>query len=379
LPSKSVKEPKGKKSDPQTMEELLAATGYQPKGFKRGETIKGKVVEITGRAVYVDIGGKAEAVVSEHEYELARDYYRALKPGDEVTGVVLVSENEMGQVVLSLRRAAVESKWKMFDLAMQEETTIEVRGREVTKGGLLVDADGIYGFVPTSQVGHGIEGGLGSLVGKTIAVKVIEVDRLQNRLVLSERAVSEAAEMEKRRETLSIVEIGKEYEGKVVGMVPFGVFVEIDVSGKAAKRGEEEGVKLEGLVHISELSWEKVEDVNKAVKEGDKLTVQVIGIDEENGKLALSVKRLSADPWLVVGKKYKTDSKHKGSVTKVAPYGVLIRLERGVEGLIHASKMPSGMVFKIGDEVEVFVESVDLDKRRLSLGVVLTEKPVGYK
>ncbi|OGD00180.1 hypothetical protein A2702_01835 [Candidatus Amesbacteria bacterium RIFCSPHIGHO2_01_FULL_48_75] len=361
------------------MEELLAATGYQPKGFKRGETIKGKVVEITGRAVYVDIGGKAEAVVSEHEYELARDYYRALKPGDEVTGVVLVSENEMGQVVLSLRRAAVESKWKMFDLAMQEETTIEVRGREVTKGGLLVDADGIYGFVPTSQVGHGIEGGLGSLVGKTIAVKVIEVDRLQNRLVLSERAVSEAAEMEKRRETLSIVEIGKEYEGKVVGMVPFGVFVEIDVSGKAAKRGEEEGVKLEGLVHISELSWEKVEDVNKAVKEGDKLTVQVIGIDEENGKLALSVKRLSADPWLVVGKKYKTDSKHKGSVTKVAPYGVLIRLERGVEGLIHASKMPSGMVFKIGDEVEVFVESVDLDKRRLSLGVVLTEKPVGYK
>ena len=243
MPSKSVKEPKGKKSDPQTMEELLAATGYQPKGFKRGETIKGKVVEITGRAVYVDIGGKAEAVVSEHEYELARDYYRALKPGDEVTGVVLVSENEMGQVVLSLRRAAVESKWKMFDLAMQEETTIEVRGREVTKGGLLVDADGIYGFVPTSQVGHGIEGGLGSLVGKTIAVKVIEVDRLQNRLVLSERAVSEAAEMEKRRETLSIVEIGKEYEGKVVGMVPFGVFVEIDVSGKAAKRGEEEGVK----------------------------------------------------------------------------------------------------------------------------------------
>jgi len=367
------------KQDPQTMEELLALTGYKPKGFKRGETVKGKVAEVTGKTVYVDINGKAEAVVAEQEFELAKDYFRALKPGDEVTGVVLISENEAGQVILSLRRAAVESKWKTFEQALADDQVILVRGKEATRGGILVDADGIYGFIPTSQVGRELEGSSGSLAGKSIAVKVLEVDKLQNRLVLSERAVSEAEEIEKRRLALSKVTIGGEYDGRVVGMVPFGVFVEIETKSKPKTKKDEE-MKLEGLVHISELSWEKVEDVNKAVKEGEPLKVQVIGIDEENGKLALSVKRLTSDPWLIVGKKYKTDSKHKGVVTKVAPYGVLVRLERGIEGLIHASKMPAGVAFKEGDEVEVFVESVDLDKRRLSLGVVSKDtKGIIYK
>ncbi|HBC72196.1 hypothetical protein A2379_00320 [Candidatus Amesbacteria bacterium RIFOXYB1_FULL_47_13] len=361
------------------MEELLALTGYKPKGFKRGETVKGKVAEVTGKTVYVDINGKAEAVVAEQEFELAKDYFRALKPGDEVTGVVLISENEAGQVILSLRRAAVESKWKTFEQALADDQVILVRGKEATRGGILVDADGIYGFIPTSQVGRELEGSSGSLAGKSIAVKVLEVDKLQNRLVLSERAVSEAEEIEKRRLALSKVTIGGEYDGRVVGMVPFGVFVEIETKSKPKTKKDEE-MKLEGLVHISELSWEKVEDVNKAVKEGEPLKVQVIGIDEENGKLALSVKRLTSDPWLIVGKKYKTDSKHKGVVTKVAPYGVLVRLERGIEGLIHASKMPAGVAFKEGDEVEVFVESVDLDKRRLSLGVVSKDtKGIIYK
>jgi predicted RNA-binding protein with RPS1 domain len=152
-------------------------------------------------------------------------------------------------------------------------------------------------------------------------------------------------------------------------VVPFGVFVEIPVDGQ----------KLEGLVHISEISWEKVDSVGKSVKEGDEVEVQVIGTDEENGKLALSMKRLRDDPWKEMASKYPVESKHKGKVVKVMPYGVFVNLDKGIEGLIHASKMPADMSFKEGDEVDVFVESVDLDKRRLSLGVVLMAKPVGYK
>lgn len=357
------------------MEELLRTTGYSLKGYRRGETVTGKVVEVTGRTVLVDIGGKAEAIVSEQEYALAKDYFRSLKPGDEVSGIVLVSENDSGQVVLSLRRAAVDQKWKHFEKALADETVITVRGREQTRGGMLVDADGMMGFIPTSQFGHELELNPGGYVGKPIEVKVIEVDRGQNRLVLSERAVSEAEEIEKRKKALSGVIIGGDYEGSVVGMVPFGVFVQVDLPGKKGAEGE----TVEGLVHISEISWEKIDDVNKIIKPGDRVKVQVIGIDEDSGKLALSIKRLSSDPWLVVAQKYVVDSKHTGTVTKLVPYGVLIRLEKGIEGLIHASKMPAGKVFTEGEEVEVFVESVDLDKRRLSLGVVLSEKPVGYK
>ena len=367
-----------KTSDPQTMEDLLAQTGYKLHGFKRGEKIKGTVTEVTTRTVYVDVGGKAEAIVSEQEYELAKDYFRKLKPGDKIEGMVLVPENDAGQVILSLRRAAIDSKWTAMEEAMGSEEELAVRVKEVTKGGLLVDMDGVYGFIPTSQMGHELEGNQSQAVGKTLKVKVVEVDRALNRLVLSEKAVSEAEEIEARKQALSLVKVGVEYEATVVGVVPFGVFAEIEAEkgkGKTAQKS-----RLEGLIHISELSWEKVDNVGGEVKVGDKLKVLVIGADEENGKLALSVKRLTDDPWLIVNKKYKTDSKHSGVVTKIAPYGVLVRVEKGIEGLIHASKMPTDTSFTEGQKVEVFVESVDLDKRRLSLGVVVKDtKGMIYK
>ncbi len=355
------------------MEELLASTGYDFKGFRRGTTVKGKVKEVTNKTVFINIGGKSDAVVSEQEFAIAKDYFKSLKPGDEVSGMVLVSENEAGHVVLSLRRAAVETRWKAFEQAMADESVVSVRGKEATKGGMLVDVDGVYGFIPTSQFGRDMEANTSSFVGKSFPVKVVEVDRSQNRLVLSERAVSESEELDKRKKALELVTLGGEYEGTVVGTVPFGAFISVTV-GKGEK-----AQTVEGLVHISEISWEKIDEVHKILKEGDKVQVKVIGVDEETGKLALSLKRLSSDPWIEVGKRYATDSKHKGAVTKVVPYGVLVRLEKGVEGLIHASKLPANTAFKEGDELEVFVESVDLDKRRLSLGVVLTEKPVGYK
>ncbi len=355
------------------MEELLKSSGYKMRGFRRGETIKGKIVEVSGKVVTVDINGKAGAIISEKEYVLNREYFKSLKPGDEVTGMVLVSENENGQVVLSLRRAAVDQKWKAFEEAMAEETKLMVRGKELTKGGMLVETEGIFGFVPSSQFSREMETNTGAYIGKAFPAKVIEVDRSMNRLVLSERAVSESDEIEKRKKLLGSVKVGGEYEGVIVGMVPFGVFVAVNIN-KGNKTDP-----VEGLVHISEISWEKVDDVNKVLKAGDKVKVQVIGIDEENGKLALSMKRLSGDPWATAAAKYPVNSQHKGLVTKLVPYGVLVKMEKGIEGLIHASKMPADKTFAEGEEVNVFVESVDLDKRRLSLGVVLSEKPVDYK
>lgn len=360
---------KSEKNGPVTMEELLRIVG-EVKTYKRGDTVTGKVTAITGKAVYVDVGGKAEGIVAEREYEAAKDYLKTLKIGDEVTALVTSPENDAGQIILSLKRAAADSRWKVFEEALEKEEIVVVKGREVTKGGLLVDADGVFGFIPASQLSDEAAGNLAELVGKNIDAKVIEVDRDQNRLVLSERAVSEAGEIEERKKILALVEMGGEYEGLVMGIVPFGAFVQIRL---------EDEKSLEGLVHISEISWEKVEDVNKALKEGDQVKVKVIGVDEGTGKLALSMKQLSDDPWKQMAANYKTDSKHKGKVVKVMPYGVIVNLDKGIEGLIHASKMPGDTAFAEGQEVEVFVESVDVAKRRLSLGVILTEKPVGYK
>ena len=373
MATKTTKTVKVSKTTPSTMDELLASVGYKLKGFRRGEVVVGIVKEVTAKTMYVDIGGKAVAVVAEREYELSRDYFKSLKTGDEVTGTVLVAENDAGQVVLSLRKAAAESRWKHFEEALAADSIMTVKVKESTKGGLLVDAEGVIGFVPTSQLSKEIEGDVANLVDRNLQVKVIEVDREQNRLVMSEKAVSEAEEIASRKKALSVVELNGEYDGVIMGMVPFGAFVEIKV-GKGAK-----AQTLEGLVHISEVSWEKVDEVSKVFKDGDKVKVKVIGVDEENGKLALSVKRLSSDPWSVVAEKFKIDTNHAGVVSKIAPYGVLVRLEKGIEGLIHASKMPVDRSFKEGDKVDVFVESVDLSKRRLSLGVVLTAKPVGYK
>jgi ribosomal protein S1 len=351
------------------MEELLAMTGYSLKGFKRGDTVKGRVGQIIGRTILVDVGGKMEAIISESEYETARDYLKSLKVGDEVSGYVVSPESDSGQMVLSLRRAAADNRWKLFEEALDSQSVMTGHAKGVTKGGLLVEVEGMVGFVPSSQLSKEVVDNPEKLVNKVVMVKVIEVDRDQNRLVLSEKAVTESAEIEERRKALAAVKQDGIYTGKVVGVVPFGVFVEIPVDGQ----------KLEGLVHISEISWEKVDSVGKSVKEGDEVEVQVIGTDEENGKLALSMKRLRDDPWKEMASKYPVESKHKGKVVKVMPYGVFVNLDKGIEGLIHASKMPADMSFKEGDEVDVFVESVDLDKRRLSLGVVLMAKPVGYK
>lgn len=372
--SKTVK--KESKTKPTSMEELLSATGYTLSVPKPGAVLTGMVTEVTKKMILVDIGAKTEGMVIDREFEAARDYISDLKQGDEVSVFVVSPENERGQILLSLKRALVDRKWEQFAEYMQTGEAVEVRGLEVNKGGMIVVSEGIRGFVPSSQFGKTYLGKMDLLIDKDFKVKVIEVDKEKNRLIFSERLVSEAEEIAKKTEALKHVTSGDVYEGVVSGIMPFGVFVGVEVPFK----GDDAGVgKVEGLVHISEISWEKVNDPNDYFKLGDRVKVKVLGIDEAAGKLNLSVKQMSDDPWHTVATKYPVGAKVMGKVSRTAPFGAFVTLEPGIDGLIHISKIPSGSDPKVGGEIEVFVEHVDPEQRRMSLGLVLTEVPVGYK
>lgn len=358
-----------KKREPQTMEELLSQTGYVPRGLKRGEKVEGKVTQITSKAIFLDIGAKSEGIIVDKEYELAKDFIKTLKAGNKVEARVLSPEDKSGQILLSLRGLAQKAAWENLLKKKKTGEEIEVRGKEVSRGGLVVETSGILGFIPTSHLRSSWQTKLGTLVGQKMKVKIIEADETQNRLICSEKAVSEAEKLAKTAKILKKVKIGEVFSGEVVGIAPFGIFVQI-------KRDEFE---LEGLVHISEASWEKVEDPNKLFSVGDKVKVMVIGIDEESFRLALSIKKLVPDPWQEKVKKYKVDSQVSGKVIRLAPYGAFVELEEGVEGLLHISKIPAEKKINVGDKVSCFVEAVEPEKRRLSLGLVLKKKPVGYK
>ncbi len=358
-----------------SMEELLKNTGYALSAPKRGDVIKGLVTDVSRRMVLVDIGAKTEGIVLDKEIDAAGDLVATLKIGDEIEVFVKNPENDQGQILLSLRQAAEDKRWEKFAELMETKKPIEVKGLEVNKGGLIVVIDGVRGFVPSSQFSQEYLGRMDRLIEKGFKVAVIEVDREQNRLIFSEKIVSEADGIAKKGEALKKVKIGDIIDGVVSGIMPFGVFVttSIDIDE------ETEAGKLEGLIHISEISWEKVEDPNVHYKVGDRVKVQVIGIEEDTGKLNLSIKRLLSDPWSNIDKKYAEGTQHEGEVVRIAAFGTFLNFEPGIDGLIHISKMPAGKEFKLGEKVNVYVEMLDVEHRRMSLGVVLTELPVGYK
>lgn len=358
-----------------TMEELLQLTGYVLKAPQPGQVMKGMITDISKKMVLVDIGAKTEGMVVDKEYEAAKDFVKDLNVGDEVSVYVLSPENERGQILLSLKRALIDRKWEQFAQYLETGEVVEVKGLEVNKGGMIVAAETVRGFVPSSQFGKEYLGRMEELLNKPFKVKVIEVDKEKNRLIFSERHVSEAEAIAKKAEALKFVKTGDTYEGVISGIMPFGAFVGVEVPLENKK----EVGKVEGLVHISEISWEKVNDPNDYFKLGDRVKVKVLGVDEAVGKLNLSVKQLSDDPWSLAIQKYPVGAKCKGKVSRTAPFGSFVTLEPGVDGLIHISKIPAGNEPKVGETVDVYVESVDPEQRRMSLGMVLTEVPVGYK
>lgn len=361
------------KAEPTTMEELLKTSGYELSIPVKGETITGLVTGVTRKAVLVDIGAKTEGLVAEKEYAIAKDFIDSLKVGDEIEVYVLTEENEKGQIMLSLRRAMFDKLWSMLEDYLENDKEVQVKGAEVNRGGMIVKWQGLRGFVPSSQFGAQYAGNFAELMNKTFSVKPIEVDREKNRLIFSEKHVSEAAVMERREQALKAVGKGEVMTGKVTGVLSFGAFVAVEVPVEKGK------VTVEGLVHISEISWEKVDDIHKYLKVGDEVKVKVLGVEEGTGKLNLSIKQLITDPWSKVAERYAAGTTVKGTVSRTAPFGTFINFEPGVDGLIHISKASQFGELKQGEPIEVLVESVDPEHRRMSLGPVLTEVPVGYK
>jgi 4-hydroxy-3-methylbut-2-enyl diphosphate reductase len=364
------------KKSPQTMEELLKQTGYQLRGLKRGDEVKTTVVEKTKKAIYLDIGGKTEGMVIDREMKAAKSFIETLKVGDKVTAVVTQPENDRGQTILSLKKAAGDALWQEFEEKLKTGEVVKVLGLEVNKGGLIVETKGgIQGFIPTSQLSAPLVGKIGQLINREIEVKTIEVSREKNRLIFSEKEVSEAGLLKAQAKILAKIKIGDVLEGEVTGLMPFGLFVKVKVPPLVKTRG----TSLEGLVHISEISWEKVENPADLCKVGDKVKVKVLAVEEKSGKLNLSLKQLQPDPWENIEKKYPLDSHVKGEIVRLAPFGAFVNLAPGIEGLIHISKIPAEKSLKLKDKVNCFVESTDKQGRRMSLGLVLKEKPVGYK
>jgi len=362
-----------KKSTATTMEQLLADTGYTLKGCKKGDTVEGIITRVAPKEVTVDIGGKTEGVVIDRELDIYRETLRALKIGDKVTAQIIVAENDRGQAVLSLRKSIFEKRWTDLIEKQKSGEPVEVLLKELVRGGMLVDYGGLRGYIPQSQFDGATMKQIDKLVGRRIEAKVVEVDQATNRLIFSQRAMTEEANLAKQKELLEQVKVGQTVEAKITGVVPFGAFAKFVIE----KDGEKHDI--EGLIHISEIAWEKVDDPGQYVKPNDTIKVKIVGIDEKSGKLTLSIKQLLPDPWEHVLDMFEKETQAKGKVSRVTPYGVFVNLSPGIDGLIHISKISPGEEPKVGDEIVVAIEDIQPEKRKISLSMSLTEKPIGYR
>ncbi|OGD93408.1 hypothetical protein A2697_00615 [Candidatus Curtissbacteria bacterium RIFCSPHIGHO2_01_FULL_41_44] len=388
-----------------TMAELLASTGYRIPALRRGQEVSGKIISISPFEILIDIGAKSEGLVYGRELAAVGDLIEQFSVGDKVDAQVIFPENDAGQVVLSLRKLSGEKRWLELEEKREEQEDIGVVAVEVNRGGVICDFLGLRGFLPASLLSVSLSGQaqapakLEQLIGKNLTVRVIEVDRSTNRLIFSQKQLSKS-DIDSLLKLLSKVEIGEKYSGQVSAVLPFGIFVEIEIGSVGKLAGGQVGKKptnpqtheptsqkLEGLVHISEISWEKVDDPSKLFKVGDKLEVMVIAKDLASGRLNLSVKQLATDPFLAVSEKYAKDQEVSGKVAKITPYGVFVTLKHPstgqglneIEGLIHISKLPPNVSYEIGQVVECLVESVDTRARRISLVPVVREKPILYR
>jgi small subunit ribosomal protein S1 len=351
------------------MQKLLDDSGADIKQFHTGELIEGVVVSVTHGEVLLDVGAKSEGIITGAELGDADRSYKNFKPGDTVLAMVVQAENEQGYIVMSLRRAEKDRKWHDIETAYKDGSVLEATVIEYNKGGLLADCLGLRGFIPLSHLDRvhfandiakfaaGSEAELKSslkvLSGKVLKVKIIELDKEKNRLVLSEKDALSSYSEEARQEKLANINVDDVLEGIVTGIMPFGVFVDLD--------------GVEGLVHISEIAWEKVNHPSSYFTVGSPVKVKVLGIDDGSGKLALSVKRLTENPWDNVEERYPIGKKLKGKVSKIVPFGAFVNLEKGLDGLVHVSETNGPL--EEGQEVEVVVTQVDGQNQKLALSV----------
>ncbi len=384
-----------------SMDDLMKQ--YADKIFipKKGEVVHGVLVEKGKKMFKFDIGAKTEGVLIDKEYDFAKEILKDYEIGQKVDidMVVMSFDSNNGRYLLSLKSTSSNAKWNFFEKALKEKTVLKARAIEFNRGGVIVSVNGVRGFVPSSQFGRAYVGKLNTLKGKTFDVVAIEVSKEKNRLIFSERYVSEASQLARRDDALKIVKEGDVYEGIVSGVMPFGLFVtvEVPVPVKSDKKASESDDKsqdkeqskekqtkteigyVEGLIHISEISWKKVNDPKDYHKVGDRIKVKVLGVDRQNGKLNLSIKQLQEDPWLDISDKYPPGTTFTGVISRIEPFGVFVSVKSGVDGLIHSSKLKGDEDLKVGDKVAVNVESVDIENRRMSLSLIKTDETPLYK
>lgn len=342
------------------MGELLSSTKSTLKTFRYGDLVEGRVISMSRSQAFVDLGAKSEGIIGGRKGVREREYedVSTLTVGDRVLAKVLQSENDQGYIVLSLKKAATESAWRQVLLAEESGGVLPVTVTDSNRGGLVVEYEGLSGFIPFSHLqdltSSPSETSLpSSLLRQTLKVKVIETDRASNRIVFSQKLAAFSADSELKN-FLKRIARQKKVKGKVVSLLPFGAMVKI-------------ADRVEGLLHVSELSWARVDHPEEVLKVGDNVEVAVLGFDESQGRLSLSMKALSNNPWDGIAKQYQVGQKLRGTITKVVPFGAFLKLAEGVEGLIHVSETIGPL--EVGEKVEAVIINLEPKKRRLGLSV----------
>lgn len=355
-----------------TMKDLLEDKKIEMKIYQSGDVVRGRVLDVSQNKVWLDIGGKSLGVIPKREL-LEEKSLKDIEINEELVTFVLAPENDNGYAVLSLKRAIREQAWEELKTKFEKEENVKVRVVEANKGGLLVDIHGVRGFLPVSQLKPEhyprVEGGnkeeirekLSKFVGTDMEVRIIALDRSSNKLILSEKAVPDA----KQKEIEENYKVGDVVEGAISGIVDFGAFMKFD--------------GVEGLIHISEITWGRVERIEDFLKVGDKVRAMLIGLD--NGRISLSMKRLSADPWVQMMQKYAVGDIVDGQISKITPFGAFATINNTIDGLVHISELsnkrvvnPSEIV-KVGEMHKFKIISIEAVNHRLGLSLKAITEP----
>ncbi|MGE5561655.1 MAG: bifunctional 4-hydroxy-3-methylbut-2-enyl diphosphate reductase/30S ribosomal protein S1 [Chloroflexota bacterium] len=340
-----------------------AGQADQLPNLHQGDIIKGRVASVSEDAVMVDIGYKTEGVIPKEELgrgEIVSPGFD-LKVGDEVEVEVVEISGPDGNPVLSKKKADDSQLWADLEASLNEGAIIETTAAQAVKGGLLVDLHGVRGFVPASQVALSRVDDLTTWVGKPMRLRVIEIDKERNRAVLSQRKVLEAEQASKREETWAKITEGAVLDGTVRRLTDFGAFV--DIGG------------IDGLVHVSEMGWERVSHPSEVVKEGDQIKVKVLKVDREAGRISLSLRATMPDPWRSKIEKYREGQVVTGKVVRLADFGAFVQLEEGLDGLVHISQLADHRVNRpdevvsVGQEVKVKIIGIKPNEKRISLSI----------
>lgn len=350
--------------------------------FEKDQLVSGRILSISDREILIELGAKSEGIVYGKDIEaLPKDVRNSLKVGDEVYAYVVQPEDQNGNVVLSMSKAISEKDWRYAEELFQKQEAIEAMVAGFNKGGVIIKVGRLRGFVPASQLSLAHQRMLGDeslppeqrfqkLVGQKALIKVIEIDRERNRLILSERAASKEARAAQKEKLLSSIEVGQTLEGIVSSVKDFGVFV--DLGG------------ADGMIHLTELSHTRIKHPGEVLKEGQKVKVQVLNVDKDSGRIGLSLKALQPDPWSQVAKKYKPGQLLEAEAIKLHPkHGVFARLkdDEAIEGLIPLSELSDKQinspreVVKEGQLLTLRVLRVEPEQRRITLSLRRVNRP----